>query len=173
MSDWIPEAEFSRIQKLIPIVTVDILPVSTVIDKGPPSLNNFGLILRETPNDGRRFCLVGGRLLYGEAIKSGILRQLKSTLGKEVRIVRDHISEGPDIVAQYFPSGNVPFLKDPRQHAIGLTYIIEIKGSIVSSGEAIAFRWFKLDELPEASSIGFQQFSLIESLVRRLRKNSF
>jgi ADP-ribose pyrophosphatase YjhB (NUDIX family) len=127
----------------------------------------IGLILRETPNQGQRWCLVGGRLLYGESLRDAIVRQVGETLGTKARI---HLKrdQQPLYIAQYAPHGIEPFGLDPRQHAVALTYISRITGSPVPQGEAVAFEWFDVRKLPPPERFGFGQHRLVNACLRLL-----
>ncbi|MEO7001320.1 MAG: DUF4916 domain-containing protein, partial [Ktedonobacterales bacterium] len=83
-------------------------------------------------------------------------RQLHEALG-------DHISfhvvpdEQPLYVAQYIQHPTHVFPVDPRKHAIGLTYCLEIEGEPTAQGEALLFDWFSPDMLPSPAQFGFGQ----------------
>jgi hypothetical protein len=160
-SSWIPEEEWARIQRLLPITCVDVLPVRPV-NGGVEA----GLILRDTP-DGRRWCLIGGRILHNESIREAILRQLTSTLGDGVRCSLDDHPK-PEHVAEYFSERRAGELHDPRQHALGLSFIVVVSGPIEAKGEAIEFRWFRPGELPPSDDFGFGQRVVVEALLERL-----
>jgi len=160
-STWIPDEEWARIQQLVPIACVDVLPVRPITGGV-----EIGLILRDTPV-GQRWCLVGGRIRLNESIREAVLRQLTSTLGDGVQCSltkRLH----PDHVAEYFSDRRDGELQDPRQHAIGLTYIVVVAGVLQARGEAIGFRWFTPDALPPTGDFGFGQRSVVEALLERL-----
>lgn len=116
----------------------------------------MGLILRETPHQGRRWCLVGGRLLRNEALSEGVARQLYETLGNDIDF---NIDPGlqPTYVAQYFTLLRDDGGLDPRQHAVGLTFCVPISGTVRACGEALSFTWFDRDNLPNAGEFGFNQ----------------
>jgi len=103
------------IQTSIPVVCIDVLPVSF----SPNSRSDFqsaGLIFRNTPQ-GRKWCLIGGRLLYGESLSEAMRRQVREALGRQVKVyVRP--DQQPLYIAQYSPNGRAPFALDPRQHSV-------------------------------------------------------
>jgi ADP-ribose pyrophosphatase YjhB (NUDIX family) len=160
-TNWIPDAEWSRVQALIPIACVDVLPT-----RHATGGLEVGLILRDTPY-GQGWCLVGGRILRNESLRDSILRQLTSTLGENIQV---SLSERPrpSYVAEYFTERREGELHDPRQHALGLTFTLDVAGSISAQGEALDFRWFTLGELPPAREFGFGQRAVVEAIVRRL-----
>ena len=57
---WIPQAEYDLILARVPIVCVDLIPLSA--DQPP----RIGLVERETYEGGKGWCLVGGAVLRNE-----------------------------------------------------------------------------------------------------------
>jgi hypothetical protein len=106
-------------------------------------------------------------MLYGESLGNAVQRQLHSTLGEEVDFQIASASQ-PTYVAQYRPFIGDGFQLDPRQHAIGLTYCIEVAGVPRAQGEAIAFDWFEPKALPQPQEFGFQQDHVVEACLKRL-----
>jgi ADP-ribose pyrophosphatase YjhB (NUDIX family) len=163
---WFSSSRWKSIQESVPITCVDVLPVRFAAGS-PKRVNAVGLILRETPHEGKRWCLVGGRLLYGESLEEAIHRQIKETLGSRV-----HVAVGRDpqplYVKQYSPRGRSPFSVDPRQHSVGLTYASQIKGTPVAGGEAISFKWFDVTSLPKAKEFGFGQDTVVRICLQLL-----
>ena len=136
---WLSRADRRFIQSSIPVTCVDVLPVR--FSSGSHHvLREVGLILRETPH-GRKWCLIGGRLMYRESLCTAVRRQMTEALGRQITpsILPD---QEPLYVAQYSPSGRSPFALDPRQHSVVLTYAIEMEGVPTPRGEAIQFEWF-------------------------------
>ncbi len=168
MKKWLEENEYRQIQQSMPITAIDILPIKRDKER-TNTLDAIGLIKRETADQGVKWCIVGGRLIYGDDFPKGIRRQIRETLGDKVKIVSKIKDQQPLFVAQYFPTGKSPFLRDPRQHAVGLTYAVELSGEVVPQGEAIEFRWFKLENIPEKSDFGFDQDKLVNLLLQRLK----
>lgn len=159
-TNWLPDAEWARIQTQVPIACADILPMRRA-DAGL----EVGLILRDTPY-GQGWCLVGGRILHNESIRDAILRQITSTLGDEVQCNLDD-RPLPDFVAEYFTDEREGELHDPRQHALGLTFAVTIAGLPIAQGEAIEFRWFPADALPPAGEFGFGQSAVVAAVLER------
>jgi ADP-ribose pyrophosphatase YjhB (NUDIX family) len=166
---WLAPADWKRIQESIPVICVDVLPIqfSTKPGRDPIAV---GLIFRGTPQ-GRRWCLIGGRLLYGESLTRAIRRQAREALGRRVNVDLRH-DQQPLYIAQYSPSGRTPFALDPRQHAVGLTYAIELKCTPIPGGEAIQFRWFETARIPGKKQLGFGQDAVIKACLRSLRNSS-
>ena len=162
-------ADWRFIQSSIPVTCVDVLPVR--FSSGSRRvLREVGLILRETPY-GRKWCLIGGRLMYREPLCAAVRRQTIEALGRQIT---PHIlpAQQPLYVAQYSASGRSPFALDPRQHSVSLTYAVEIEGSPTPGGEAIQFEWFEIASIPPARQIGFRQSIVIKACLRLLRNCS-
>lgn len=170
MKGWIDEELWKKMQKLIPIVTIDILPLHKIKEK---NLVNVGLILRETADEGKKWCFIGGRLLYGEKLWDGVKRQIKITLGDNISIKVNKKEQQPLFVAQYFDYKDDVFLRDPRQHAVGLTYSVYLTGAVNPRGEAIDFKWFSLDALPDKDQFGFNHDKLLDIMIELLEKRNF
>jgi ADP-ribose pyrophosphatase YjhB (NUDIX family) len=155
---WIPDAEYKFIRSRVPILCVDFLPLSYDL---PPMV---GLIRRETYDGGQGWCLVGGAVLRNESLLTAIERHLHATLGDEA-----HIDLGTlrllDI-AEYFTEPGLGQFYDPRKHSVAPTYIGRCGGLIQPRGEALGFRWFKLDELP-MNQFGFGQEEIVKRLISR------
>jgi ADP-ribose pyrophosphatase YjhB (NUDIX family) len=164
---WFPPDEWKQLQSVIPITCVDVLPVRYSKKGREAGVPDVGLIFRDTPHQGGRWCLIGGRLCYGESLRGALRRQVRETLGKKVRPVLE-TREMPLVVAEYAPSGRSPFALDPRQHSVGLTYAVEIRGLPVPTGEAIRFRWFEIEGLPSRGDFGFDQDRVVAACIKRL-----
>jgi hypothetical protein len=109
------------------------------------------------------WCLIGGRVFYGENTNQAGERILLEAGGDGVHIETAEWGH-PDYLAEYLPS-NVTGLLDPRKHAIGMTFIVTISGTFVPQGEAIKFDWFDLVNLP--SPLGFGQRTIIDEVFGR------
>ena len=168
---WFSPEEWKWLQHVVPITCVDILPVRHCQNAQKRDVLSVGLILRDTPHQGRRWCLIGGRLCHGEPLRHAIRRQTRETLGRSVRPVLK-AAPTPLYVAEYSPSGKYPFLLDPRQHSVGLTYALEIRGVPVPTGEAIRFKWFEVESLPAPKQFGFGQDRVVAACVKQLRSQS-
>jgi ADP-ribose pyrophosphatase YjhB (NUDIX family) len=166
---WLSRADWRFIQSSIPVTCVDVLPVR-FSSSSRHALRAVGLILRETPH-GRKWCLIGGRLLYREPLCAAVRRQMTEALGNHIR---PHImpDQQPLYVAQYSASGRSPFALDPRQHSVGLTYAVEMEGVPTPGGEAIQFEWFEIGNIPSARLIGFRQHTVMKICLRLLRNCS-
>jgi ADP-ribose pyrophosphatase YjhB (NUDIX family) len=158
---WLSDEEWKRAQATLPICCVDVVPVR----RGPADrVEAVGMILRDTPHQGRRWCLVGGRMLRDESMAQAVARQIRETLGDAARFQIDPAAQ-PQYVAQYFTTEQPVGLLDPRQHAIGLTFIVEITGEINTRGEAFEFRWFAPGSLAQ-EQCGFGQDAVVRACLR-------
>ena len=148
----------------VPIVCVDVLPMRT-----GHGADEIGLILRDTPHQGRRWCLVGGRVFRDESLVDAVARHLWGTLGAEIRFDL-HPDAQPIYVSQYFTTERDGALVDPRQHAVAMNYCIEVSGPVVAQGEAHEFRWFDRLRLPAAYEFGFGQDRVVAECLKRIHK---
>ena len=165
-SHWLSSSDWKFVQSSVPVACVDVLPVRfSPTRRG--KLEAVGLILRDTPQKKPQWCLIGGRLLYGESLDKGIRRQMEQTLGPHVRSSL-RLAQQPLYIAQYSPSGRKPFSLDLRQHSVGLTYAVEFKGEPIPAGEARLFQWFGPDELPRPRQFGFGQDPIVRACIRLL-----
>jgi ADP-ribose pyrophosphatase YjhB (NUDIX family) len=161
---WLREDDYRLIQNSVPIACVDIAPLR-LDERG--GIEAIGLIFRDTPHQGRRWCLVGGRVQRNETLAAAASRQLRQTLGDGIRFQLDP-DDQPVYVAQYFPTRQPVGVIDPRQHAVTMNYFVAIEGEIVPKGEALEFRWFAPDSLPNPDQFGFEQDRVLrECLARR------
>ena len=150
----------------MPIACADVVPVKLAGDGA--SIEKIGLIYRDTPHQGMRWCMVGGRMRRNESFAEAAGRQLRETLGPRVRF--DIPSDDqPDFVAQYFTTERSVGFLDPRQHAITLAIVVAVSGEVMASGEAASFRWFDSRDLPEPDQFGFGQDAVISACISRSR----
>ena len=160
---WLPVEDWRKVQRCLPIVCVDVLPIR----RRQGELRDIGLVFRETPHQGRQWCLIGGRLQYNELLTEGVERELREALGDKI-IFTCFGSDEPLKVAQYLPTPDKGELYDPRQHALALTYVVELSGEITPQGEALEFSWFPVAGLAEMQGIGFGQQPIIIECLQRL-----
>ncbi|QWF71666.1 DUF4916 domain-containing protein [Methylomonas paludis] len=164
-SYWLPDDEWQKVQKCLPITCVDIL----AFRKTATDIGEIGLIKRNTPHQGRKWCLIGGRLQYNETLMAAVQRELLETLGEQCGYSLTGNGQ-PLWVAQYFPTLDWDEYLDPRQHAISLIYAVELSGQLIPSGEAFEFDWFAVKDIEQHQEIGFGQNRLILDCVAALRK---
>ena len=162
--NWLSAADWKWVQDTLPIVCVDVVPVQVGGDG--KSVQKIGLIFRDTPLHGRRWCLVGGRMWRNESLAEAAARQLRETLGPGVRFEIDPDRQ-PDFVIQYFTTKRKVGFVDPRQHAITPAIVVPIAGEITATGEAESFRWFDAAALPPAGEWGFGQNGAVLECISR------
>jgi len=158
---WLSARDWARAQATLPIACVDVF-----LYRRRAKAIEIGLILRDVPHQGRRWCLVGGRLRRNERLEGAIHRQVRETLGAAARCM-PRTPLVPLFIAEYMPRRVRGTLYDPRQHAIGLTYAAHVAGRIAAEGEAFDFRWFDAGALRELP-IGFDQDQVIGACLKRL-----
>jgi ADP-ribose pyrophosphatase YjhB (NUDIX family) len=162
MSGWLEASDWKRAQETLPIACVDIVPVR--LDE-VGNIERVGLIFRDTPHQGLRWCMVGGRIWRNESIAEVITRQLRETLGARIAF---HIDPDPQptYVSQYFPTQREIGSLDPRQHAVTLNFVVPVTGEPMAGGEAREFQWFGPSQLPTPEEFGFGQDRFIGACLR-------
>ncbi|MGE2689148.1 DUF4916 domain-containing protein [Mycolicibacterium pulveris] len=156
---YLPDSVYAQIEQSIPITCVDFVP----LQRGKCGIE-VGLILRESPF-GRVWCHLGGRVQRGETIGDAIRRHTRDTLGVDVDPGHD---PQPEFVYQWFPDELTPQTglvtgRDPRKHAISLSFIIDLDGEAPDpQNEALDFGYFSIASLPNPLWPGS------EHVVRRL-----
>ncbi|MGZ0711703.1 DUF4916 domain-containing protein (plasmid) [Coraliomargarita sp. W4R53] len=151
---FLPADLYAQIESSMPIACVDFVPVRDC---------KAGLILRHSPF-GSVWCHLGGRIERGETIRDALRRHASDTLGVGLDLPLD---PQPAYVYQWFPAAIRPndgtvHGVDPRKHAIGLSFVVELEGEPAPQNEALDFEWFDRDALPEMMWPGSA------NLVRRL-----
>lgn len=162
---WLPNRKWKTIQSSVPVTCVDVL----LVKRDRTGSRQWGLIYRETPHQGRRWCLIGGRLLLNEAFRAAIIRQVRETLDIDVR--RSLSSDvQPIFTAEYFSRHFRGAMFDPRQHAIGLVFVVEVRKDFKPrpKGEALKFEWFDEKQLQKPALFGFGQKRVLAECIRRL-----
>jgi len=144
---FLPDDLYAEIERSMPIACVDFVLVR-------PSRNGehereVGLIRRESPL-GDVWCHLGGRIQRGETIAQALRRHAGDTLGIELVLP---LEPQPNDVYQWFPSevaptDGTPHGDDPRKHAVGLSFIVEHRGTPSPRAEALDVGFFPLDRLP-------------------------
>lgn len=151
-------ALWATIQASVPIFCVDVLPIRPSPDAG--SEIEVGLILRETPDQGPRWCTIGGRLGLDESIDAAIRRELTDAVGNGLGPIEGRSDPEP-LVVEYHRGPAPDTTYDLRQHAVSLTYPRWLDGEpSVRGDEAEDFRWWKLADL-DSSVMGFGQETLL------------
>jgi ADP-ribose pyrophosphatase YjhB (NUDIX family) len=160
---WLPGYLYAMVRRCMPIACVDVLPYE-IDDRGDVWIYP---IVRDG-EDGRRkgLALVGGRVRHGEDLLEAIGRHVHTTFGPHVTWTPPDVSR-PEVVAQYFPQQRPDAGFDPRQHAIALSYPLEIHGSLglPAGSEAHDIVPFLLPDRPGRRDVVFQQGHVVDALI--------
>ena len=163
--NWLAADQWKWAQDHLPIACVDLLPVRLTASG---TVGRVGLIHRDVPHHGRRWCLVGGRLWRDEGFPAAAARQLRETLGPAVAFDPLPPDRQPDHVTQYFTTPRPDGLLDPRQHAVTVVFVVPLLADAVApAGEAFDFRWFPAGRLPPPPEWGFGQDAVATACLRR------
>lgn len=140
-SSWLGEDELALIRRRVPILYVEAIPVRV---DGSGRLEEIGLLLRADESGVMTRTFVSGRVNYGEAVRSALLRHLEKDLGAMV-FPQLPPSPVPFTVAEYSP---MPWanLRDERQHAVALVYIVPVTGDCSPRQDALEVSWLTAQE---------------------------
>jgi ADP-ribose pyrophosphatase YjhB (NUDIX family) len=161
-AQYIPDDLYTQIERSIPITCVDFVALRHG-ERG----TDVGLILRESPF-GQVWCHLGGRVHHGETVGDAIRRHARNTLGVEIDLGPD---PQPVWVYQWFPDEHRPSTglvtgRDPRKHAIGLSFVVDLAGEELDPrDEALDFAYFPTGALPKPLWPGCE--NLVRQLVSR------
>jgi len=159
----LPGPLYAAVRRLVPIACVDALPY-----RERDGAIEIGLIRRRLADGrGTGWNLVGGAVRRGEPLADALARHLRATLGPGAAWTLPD-TERPVLAAEYFPRPEPPRRRDPRKHAIALSYLVAVAGDVTAAGEALEFRWFAPDARPADAEVGFDQGDVIAALVRAL-----
>lgn len=153
---------WATIQASVPIFCVDVVPVRIA----EPGHVEIGLVLRDTPLQGERWCAIGGRLLLDESIADAVGRQLRAAIGSS--LIMSSAPPLPPLLVEYarFPRLDGP--QDPRQHSISATVPVQMSGDgVVQGEEAHAFKWWAAGDL-NGDVMGFGQEHIVPRLLAAL-----
>jgi ADP-ribose pyrophosphatase YjhB (NUDIX family) len=131
----------------LPIACVDIVPVQPSIDGID---TRVGLIRRQFCDDsGERivWCHLGGRINLDEALIDAAKRHLDETLSPIAGVL---VNPKAVTAAEFlrYPHDGTGY--DPSKHAVSAVFVAEFPiGTLPApKGEALSFRWFDLDDIP-------------------------
>jgi ADP-ribose pyrophosphatase YjhB (NUDIX family) len=142
-SGWLTPEELEASRARLPVVYVDAVPVR-VDSLG--RVERVGLLLRVRPDGTLSRAVVSGRVLYGELVRSALLRHLEKDLGP-MALPRLPANPQPFTVAEYFPDPTVTGYHDPRQHAVSLAYVVPCDGDCVPAHDALDLVWMTPEEV--------------------------
>lgn len=97
--------------------------------------------------------LVTGRVRYGETIRQAIARVIGHDLGSMALPVIPS-SLNPFQVAEFFPS-DMAALRDSRQHAIALCYVVNMTGDCEPQNDALDLEWTDPTKMDDVYYRGF------------------
>lgn len=141
---FLPADTYRLIEESMPIACVDF-----VLVRERNGHRELGLILRDSPH-GRVWCHLGGRIQRGETIAGAIRRHSRETIGIEPTLP---LNPQPDYVYEWFPPDLTPTDgtvsgDDPRKHAIGLSFVIQMDHEGTPRAEALDHQFFLPWALP-------------------------
>jgi ADP-ribose pyrophosphatase YjhB (NUDIX family) len=108
-----------------------------------------------------------GRMLAG-ALGAAVRRHVAETLGDDVSVELADARQ-PVGVFEYFPDPRrAPFV-DPDKHAVAVTYAARVVGGEPRpAGEAAAFEWHPVTDLPPVERFGFGHGEVVRRVVANL-----
>ncbi len=143
-------------QGLVPILRVDMLPI-----RHSAASRDVGLILRSTPHQALRWCLIGGRVRLGETLAAAARRHWTDAVGDSLPF---ELVSAPHIV-EYVKDDQPGRPHEPRKHAVAVPYQVLTDGAGVAHGvEARELRWFDPADV-NAQAMGFGQEIVIGRLL--------
>ena len=142
-SSWLSEDDMATARERLPIVYVNAVPVRA--DESGV-VTHVGLLLRIGPDGAANREIVAGRVLYGERVRDALMRHLEKDLGP-LALPRIPTSPQPFTVIEYFPDPDTSGFHDPRQHAVGLAYVVQVEGDCVPSQDALDLVWLSPEEV--------------------------
>ena len=122
-SGHLSDSEYERTRATVPILCVDVLARG---DDG-----RYLLICRHDRRGATGWNLVGGRIKKDEHPSDAAARHIYDTLGTNVTWERFEWQR-PTLVAEYVHAEKADGPFDPDQHALSLTYLIELKCELVA-----------------------------------------
>lgn len=145
------DSDWARATAKLPIACVDVLPVQYGQDQ---RVSRIGLIRRSWPDSDRQvWCHVGGRVLIGETLLTAAERHLRDSLRWRAHPA---IAASPYFVNEYFTEPGIGEGWDPSKHAVASCFLAEFDPTETprhQGDEAMDFRWFGLEELPDSSEM--------------------
>lgn len=139
---WLSREDLEAARERLPIVYVDAVPVR--LDESGRVVA-VGLLLRARPDGSISRAVVSGRVLYGERLRTALLRHLEKDLGP-LALPRVPVSPMPFTVVEYFPDPTVSGFHDPRQHAVSLAYLVPVDGDCRPDQDVLDLAWLTPEE---------------------------
>lgn len=156
---YLPAETLAAVRQRVPILCVDMLPF-----RGARDARECLLIRRLDRSDSAGWAMIGGRVWIDEGLRDAAARHLRDALGDDAGW-RTRDWDRPDLIGEYMRSElpGRPF--DPVQHAVALTYTLEIEGDLELGGEALGAAWFSGANLPADGDFVFGQGTVIRRLL--------
>lgn len=142
-ASWLAGDELDSARQRLPIVYLNLVPVRT---EANGNVSEVGFLLTSTADGELARSIITGRVLYGELIRDAIVRHVEKDLGA-VSLPLIPPSVAPFGVFEYFPDVSVTGLRDPRQHAVALGYVISVRGDCLPSQDALDLVWLPISEV--------------------------
>lgn len=140
--NWFDDAEYARLRRRMPIPYVNAIPVR-VGETG--NVERIGLLLRSLEDGTLGREVVGGRIRFHETIRTALMRHAENDLGPmALPVIPPSIS--PFHIAEYFPTEGSGLLHDPRQHAISMCFVLEVRGECTPRADALSLDWLTPEE---------------------------
>jgi 8-oxo-dGTP diphosphatase len=99
------------------------------------------------------WALPGGFVDYGEKVEETVVREVLEETGLKTKII--------ELIGVYSDPN-----RDPRGHTITVTYLLDVIGGELNSGDdASDAKFFELNNLPELS---FDHDQIIKEIIRRI-----
>lgn len=137
-TSWLSFESLENIRANVPLVYVDAVPVR-VDDLG--RVTHVGMLLRQAADGTISRMVVSGRVLYGERIRTALLRHLEKDLGP-VALPQIPPEVAPFTIVEYFPDAGFSGFHDPRHHAVSLAFVVPVAGDCQPTQEALDLGWF-------------------------------
>ena len=148
--NWFDDAEYARLRRRMPIPYVNAIPVR-VGETG--NVERIGLLLRSLEDGTLGREVVGGRIRFHETIRTALVRHAENDLGPmALPVIPPAIS--PFHIAEYFPTEGSALLHDPRQHAIAMCFIMEVRGECTPRADALSLDWLTPEETMRSDIVG-------------------
>lgn len=148
--NWFEDAELARLRRQLPIPYVNAIPVR-VGEAG--NVERIGLLLRTLDDGTLGREIIGGRIRFHESIRAALLRHAENDLGPmALPVIPPAIA--PFHIAEYFPTEGASLLHDPRQHAIAMCFIMEVRGECTPRADALCLDWLTPEETLRADIVG-------------------
>lgn len=147
---WLSASDLELVRAQLPIVYVEAVPVRV---DGQGVVTQIGLLLRQAADGSISRLIVSGRVLFGERIRSALLRHLEKDLGP-VAFPRVPVEPAPFTVVEYFPNPAETGFHDPRQHAVSLVYVVPVDGDCEPTQSALDLAWYTPPEVVSDEVIG-------------------